>query len=105
MFLLSVRNIFVFTHVCHAFPFNFNKPYIGDFIGLSMKFVLSLIICSQIQSVCMPPYAWPELFDNQYDCMTFGYQESLTKMQEIGPEEVNKHNIYIRFLCTPSNSI
>ncbi len=70
-----------------------------------MKFLLSLIICSQIQGVCMPPYQWPTTFDNQYDCMMFGYQESLSKMQEIGSEEVNKHNIYIRFLCTPSNSI
>ena len=70
-----------------------------------MKFVLSLIICSQIQSVCMPPYSWPELFDNQYDRMTFGYQESLSKMEEIGRAEVNKHNIYIRFLCTPQEII
>ena len=105
MFLLLEKHFYILTYQSLCVSFHINNPNIGDFIGLSMKFILSLIICSQIQSVCMPPYEWPETFNNQYDCMTFGYQESLMKMQEIGPEEVNKHNIYIRFLCTPSNSI
>jgi hypothetical protein len=36
--------------------FHINNPYIGDFIGLSMKILLSLIICSQIHTVrvCHP---------------------------------------------------
>ena len=54
---------------------------------------------------CMPPYEWPKKFDTTYDCMTFGYEESLAKMKEIGREEVNKHDIYIRFLCTPEETI
>ena len=70
-----------------------------------MKILLSLIICSQIQAVCMPAYEWPEKFDTSYDCMTFGYEESLNKMKEIGREEANKHGIYIRFLCTPEETI
>jgi hypothetical protein len=37
--------------------------------------------------------------------MVFGYEESLNKMEEIGREDVNKHNIYIRFTCTPENTI
>ena len=48
-----------------------------------MKILLSLIICSQVHTTCMPPYPWPETFDNSYDCMMFGYQESQKKMQEI----------------------
>jgi len=71
----------------------------------SMKILLSLIICSQISNTCMPPYTWPEKFNTQYDCMTFGYEESLKKMQEIGRTEVNKYNIYIRFTCTPEQTI
>ena len=70
-----------------------------------MKFVLSLIICSQIQGVCMPAYEWPERFDTSYDCMMFGYQESQKKMQEIGRKDVNEHSIYIRFTCTPQQTI
>jgi hypothetical protein len=53
----------------------------------------------------MPPYPWPDTFDSTYDCMTFGYKESLVKMEEIGREEVNEHGIYIRFICTPEQTI
>ena len=88
-----------------VFSFHINESNIGDIIGLSMKFLLSLIICSQVASTCLEPYQWPDTFDSQYDCMVFGYEESLNKIQDIGREEVNKHNIYIRFLCTPDNSI
>ena len=82
-----------------------NKPNIGDFIGLSMKFILTLILCSQTQQICMPPYQWSDLFNSQYDCLMFGYEESKKKMKEIGPEEVNKHNIYVKFYCTPQEVI
>ena len=70
-----------------------------------MKILLSLIICSQVANTCMPPYQWPKTFNTQYDCMMFGYQESLNKMEEIGRQDVNKHNIYIRFTCTPEQII
>ena len=70
-----------------------------------MKFVLSLIICSQVMSTCLEPYVWPETFDNQYECMVFGYEESLQKIKDIGREEVNQYNMYIRFLCTPEPGI
>ena len=70
-----------------------------------MKILLSLIICSQVANTCMPPFEWPQTFNTQYDCMIFGYEESLNKMQEIGRQDVNKHNIYIRFTCTPEQII
>jgi hypothetical protein len=70
-----------------------------------MKILLSLIICSQVANTCMPPYPWPDTFNTTYDCMIFGYEESLKKMEEIGRQEVNKHNIYIRFTCNPEESI
>ena len=70
-----------------------------------MKILLSLIICSQVAGTCLEPYEWPERFNTQYDCMIFGYEESLKKMQEIGRTEVNKYNAYIRFTCTPIETI
>ena len=70
-----------------------------------MKILLSLIICSQVAGTCMPPYQWPDTFRTQYDCLMFGYKESIKKMEEIGSEEVNKYNMYIRFTCTPDKSI
>ena len=53
----------------------------------------------------MPPYQWPDRFNTQYDCLMFGYEESKKKMKEIGRAEVNKHNMFIRFTCTPQNTI
>jgi hypothetical protein len=53
----------------------------------------------------MPPFQWPTTFDTQYDCLMFGYQESIRKMEEIGREEVNKYNMFIRFTCTPEATI
>ena len=70
-----------------------------------MKILLSLIICSQVAGTCMPPYQWHETFNTQYDCMIFGYEESIRKMEEIGREEVNKYNVFIRFTCVPDQSI
>ena len=67
-----------------------------------MKILLSLIICSYTAGTCMPPYQWPEQFNTNYDCMMFGYEESMRKMKEIGREEVNKYNMYIRFTCVPT---
>ena len=70
-----------------------------------MKIFLSLIICSQIAGTCMTPYQWPETFNTQYDCLMFGYEESIRKMEEIGREEVNKYNVFIRYTCVPDQSI
>ncbi len=53
----------------------------------------------------MPPHEWPERFNNQYDCLMYGYEESMNKMKEIGPVEINKHGMFIRFTCTPENTI
>jgi len=70
-----------------------------------MKFVLSLIICSSVAGDCMPPYEWPETFRTQYDCLMFGYEESINKMKEVGKVDVNKYGMFLKFFCSPSNSI
>ena len=70
-----------------------------------MKILLTLIMCSSIQGICMDPYPWPEKFKDSYDCMQFGYKESHKKMEEIGRTEANKHGIYVRFVCVPQESI
>jgi hypothetical protein len=70
-----------------------------------MKFILSMIICSGVAGQCMPPYEWPETFNTQYDCLMFGYKESIVKMEKLGPEDVNKYSMFIKFYCVPDNSI
>ena len=85
--------------------FHINNPYIGDNIGLSMKILLTLIMCSSVESICLPPHPWPQLFNDKYDCLQFGYQEAYKKLEIIGRKDVNEHGIYIRFDCQPSNII
>ena len=70
-----------------------------------MKFIIGLIICSSVYNTCLPPYEWPEKFNSHYECMIFGYEESLNKMKQIGRTDVNKYNMYIRFTCTPQQII
>ena len=65
-----------------------------------MKFVLLLTMCSYVSGNCLPPYEWPTKFNNAYDCSIAGYEESIRKLKEIGPLEVNKHKISITFSCS-----
>jgi hypothetical protein len=70
-----------------------------------MKILLSLVICSQVAGSCLDAHVWPTTFETQYDCLMYGYEESMNKMREIGPEDVNKYNMFIKFYCTPSDII
>ena len=54
-----------------------------------MKILLTLIMCSYTQAVCLDPYPWPTPFASTYDCMMAGYVEAMVKMKELGPKEVN----------------
>ncbi len=51
-----------------------------------MKFLLTLIMCSYVDQVCLPPHPWPTQFDDAYDCMMVGYDEAKAKLEEIGRE-------------------
>ena len=70
-----------------------------------MKILLSIIICSQVAGTCLQPFPWPTTFDTQYDCLMFGYKESIVKMEELGRTDVNKYGMFIKFYCTPDNTI
>jgi hypothetical protein len=34
-----------------------------------------------------------------YTCLNAGHQESIDKAKEIGKEDINKHGIYMKFVC------
>jgi len=67
--------------------------------------MLTLIICSSIAGDCIEPYQWPETFRTNYDCLMFGYEESISKLKEVGREDVNKYGMFIKFYCEPINTI
>ena len=64
-----------------------------------------MIICSQVAGSCMDPYPWPDTFNSQYDCLMFGYKESIVKLEELGPTDVNKYGMFIKFYCSPLDTI
>ena len=64
-----------------------------------MKVALAFLLCSYVAESCLPPHIYPVEFDNEYDCLMVGYSESLKKIEEIGPEEINKYQMYIKFGC------
>ena len=64
-----------------------------------MKFALAFFLCSSIAETCLPPYVFDLQFDTEYDCLIKGYEESLDKIIEIGPEDINTHSMYIKFGC------
>ena len=64
-----------------------------------MKFILGLIICSSVYNTCLEPYHWPDKFNSHYECMIFGYEESMKKAKEIGPKDVNELGTIIKFYC------
>ena len=70
-----------------------------------MKYTLLMLICSLAAGECMPPHAMPDKYNSIYDCLNAGYAESLKKSKEIGREEINQHQIYIRFICQEQQEI
>ncbi len=65
-----------------------------------MKIALFMIMCSSIAQQCLEPHKL-STFDNHYDCMIAGYEESKMKIEEIGEEEINEHLMFIKFICAP----
>ena len=53
----------------------------------------------------MPPIEMQQSFETKYDCLITGYDISKDMMIDIGKEEVNKNDIYIKFICTPKVEI
>ena len=64
-----------------------------------MKILLTVVMCSGIANTCLPPHTFPESYHDIYSCMVDGYKKAMEKTIEIGAEEVNKHQIYIKFDC------
>jgi hypothetical protein len=64
-----------------------------------MKLSLILILCSAIQSTCMPPMHTGLEYKNWHDCMIAGYTQSKEFLETSGPDQVNENQIYVKFVC------
>jgi len=69
-----------------------------------MKYLLVMIICSQVQSTCYPPLVLDQQFYSKYDCLQEGYKESQKILDEIGEYIVNEMNIIVKFTCKEEKS-
>ena len=65
-----------------------------------------MIICAFVEgkTTCMPPLVVNENYSDGYSCMLDGYTKAYDKIVEIGKDDVNKFNIYIKFGCNEDHS-
>ena len=71
-----------------------------------MSYVLTIVMCAYIEgrTSCMPPFRFEQQYVDAYECMLDGYNQSYNKIVELGREDVNKYNIYIKFGCHENQS-
>ena len=71
-----------------------------------MSFILTMMMCSVIDgnTTCLPPFQSEVEYIDAYECMLDGYNQSYNKIVELGREDVNKYNIYIKFGCNENQS-
>ena len=70
-----------------------------------MKFILTMIICSSVYQQCLAPFPMPDTHSSHYECMIAGYEESIKKAKQIGPEDINKYGTVIKFYCLEESII
>ena len=70
-----------------------------------MKFLLIFIFCSGVANSCLPPVQHQKSYPDLYTCLNAGYKESIVKLSEIGPVDVNQKRIFIKFYCIPTKEI
>ena len=66
-----------------------------------MKFLLTFIFCSGVAGKCLPPMEYPEKYTDLYSCLHAGYEDSIVQLESIGEVQVNKEQVFIKFLCSP----
>ena len=71
-----------------------------------MEYVLTIIMCAIVEgkTSCLPPHQFEKTYVDGYSCMLDGYTKSYDKIVELGKEDVNKFNIYIKFGCNENIS-
>ncbi len=63
-----------------------------------MKIMLIIYICATVGGIC-DTWVKETHFDDWDSCMRAGYSNPLELIKEAGPEHVNKHRMYVKFIC------
>ena len=68
------------------------------------KFIILMWLCS---ATTVTPLNCQQIktdrikFVDQYSCTVYGYTHSLRVIRGLGKEQINQHNLFTKFLCTP----
>ena len=66
------------------------------------KFIIFMWLCSVTTTIdCKQIQVDRMKFIDAYDCTVYGYTHSTKLLREFGRKEVNKLNLYTKFLCIP----
>ena len=69
------------------------------------KFTIFLWLCTATVTIdCRMIETERVLFKDAYDCTVYGYTHSAKLMRKFGREDVNKYNVYTKFLCIPEGA-
>jgi len=69
------------------------------------KFIIFMWLCTATATIdCKMIKTERVKFKDVYDCTLYGYTHSAKLMRKFGREDVNKYNVYTKFLCLPESS-
>jgi len=70
-----------------------------------MSFMLTMVLCSQLEMTCMQPVTNDRKYSSFKNCMLTGYKASAILLDTIHQNDVNNKQIYVNFTCTEGKSI
>ena len=66
------------------------------------KIIIFMWLCTATATInCKQIKVERMYFKDVYDCTIYGYTHSAKLMRKFGREDVNKYNVYTKFLCFP----
>ena len=71
---------------------------------MSIKFLLTVYICSAIGGDCYTNPEYPKVFDDHHDCIRAGLSDSYEIIYAEGnftKDEINANQLYPKFTCIP----
>jgi len=63
-----------------------------------MKYLLSFILCSYVEGICMPPIEGG-YYPTYFECLEKGYKKSHNIIMELGMKDVDRKRYFIKFAC------
>ena len=69
-----------------------------------IKFLLVVKVCSALDGTCLPAQA-VDVHNSWYNCAVAGVEETLSLMNIIGEDLINRNKLVIGFSCQPEKTI